>query len=417
MKNKFWTARYAAINIFYFAGFAATHAYASVFLIAKGFSNSTIGIILAVANITSIAVQAFVAALIDKGGRATNRNSIMVSLLFMIAMAVTMAFASTPAVIFIAFAMCYMLQMMIQPIISAMNFEYRKMGCNINFGLARGLGSCGFAIASPIIGLMVANISADVIPWLFVVTQTICFLFTLTFIKKGGKEDAPASDKAGDSDSGKEAQSAVATIEREEAPNTNLIDFIRCYPRFCLYILAVTCFFFGHNAINDYMIQIITPLGGDETTLGYLVAVAAFLELPVMSIYVFLTKKFRSSTLLKFSGVMFFVKVLIMYFAPNIPIATVSMCCQLFAYALYIPANAYYATEVMKKNDQVKGQAYSSAAITLGGTFSGLVCGRIIDASGTKTMLLVASAVALAGVIIAMISVAPGRSGEKASER
>lgn len=415
MKNKFWTARYAAINIFYFAGFAATHAYASVFLIAKGFSNSTIGIILAVANITSIAVQAFVAALIDKGGRATNRNSIMVSLLFMIAMAVTMAFASTPAVIFIAFAMCYMLQMMIQPIISAMNFEYRKMGCNINFGLARGLGSCGFAIASPIIGLMVANISADVIPWLFVVTQTICFLFTLTFIKKGGNDGAAESMML--TDTREEDLNASGTTEPEEAPNTNLLDFIRCYPRFCLYILAVTCFFFGHNAINDYMIQIITPLGGDETTLGYLVAVAAFLELPVMSIYVFLTKKFRSSTLLKFSGVMFFVKVLIMYLAPNIPVATVSMCCQLFAYALYIPANAYYATEVMKKNDQVKGQAYSSAAITLGGTFSGLVCGRIIDASGTKTMLLVATAVALVGVIIAMISVAPGRSGEKASER
>ena len=43
---------------------------------------------------------------------------------------------------------------------------------------------------------------------------------------------------------------------------------------------------------------------------------------------------------------MFLVKISIMLLATNIPVAFISMACQMFAYALYIPANAYYATKM-----------------------------------------------------------------------
>ena len=388
IKNRFWTARYAAINIFFFAGYSAIHAYASVFLLSKGFSNSTIGIILALANITSVLVQPVVAAFIDKGGRVTNRNTIITTILLMAAMALLMAFVNVMAVVFLAFAMCYMLQMMIQPIIVALDFEYEKRGCRINFGLARGLGSCGFAAISPIIGVWVTNIGPHIIPYVFIGTLLVCLFFTATFVT-----DNSDTTVTKDSD------------EAEAAANNNLIDFVKTYPKFIVYVIAIACFFFGHNTINDYLIQIIRPLGANETTMGYMVSMAAFLELPTMAVFVYLAKKIDCGILLKFAGVMFFVKIGIMLLATNIPMAFISMACQMFAYALYIPANAYYATKVMMKNDQVKGQAVSSAAITLGGTFSGLICGRILDSSGAHTMLLVATIVSAVGVALILFSV------------
>ena len=52
--RKFWTLRYIIINATYFAVYSGIHAYASVFLLEKGFSNTLIGITLALANILAI---------------------------------------------------------------------------------------------------------------------------------------------------------------------------------------------------------------------------------------------------------------------------------------------------------------------------------------------------------------------------
>ena len=55
--KKYWTLRYIIINATYFAVYSGIHAYASVFLLEKGFSNTLIGITLALANILSVILQ------------------------------------------------------------------------------------------------------------------------------------------------------------------------------------------------------------------------------------------------------------------------------------------------------------------------------------------------------------------------
>ena len=53
-RNKFlWTFRYSLINVTYFAAFCTVHAYAAVYLLANGFTNTQVGILLALANIIS----------------------------------------------------------------------------------------------------------------------------------------------------------------------------------------------------------------------------------------------------------------------------------------------------------------------------------------------------------------------------
>ena len=78
----------------------------------------------------------------------------------------------------------------------------------------------------------------------------------------------------------------------------------------------------------------------------------------------------------------------------------VSQSFQLFAYAVFIPAAAYYVSENMSELDQVKGQAYVTSAITLGGVFSNLISGVILDNLGIKIMLLTGTIVCFVGVII-----------------
>ncbi len=149
------------------------------------------------------------------------------------------------------------------------------------------------------------------------------------------------------------------------------------------------------------MIQIIRELGGAEKELGYSNFLQAILELPVMALIGVVLKKISAKNLLLISGVAFLVKTVILIFANNMMWMYISQSFQLLAYAVFIPAAAYYVNETMEELDQVKGQAFITTAITVGGVFSNLVSGRILDMLGVKHMLVSGTVVCAVGVIIA----------------
>ncbi|MBQ6016359.1 MAG: MFS transporter [Clostridiales bacterium] len=383
-RKKFWTLRYIIINATYFAVYSGIHAYASVFLLEKGFSNTLIGITLALANILSVVFQPIVAGIIDKQGKLTNRNVSMAStVLLLIGSILLLLIKNGVVVIFIIFALIYMVQMVYQPIITAMYFEYEAAGCHIYYGLARGLGSCGFAIVSFFTGRAIGWFGVNILMILDIIFLAIA-LAVLYFFKKPKVEAPP--------------------IEKNEVAHNNLFSFIKTYPGFMLFVLAAVCFFFAHNAINDYMIQIITPLGGTEAQMGIAVSCAAILELPTMALIDKIMKKISVKNLLLISATAFLIKTLLMLIAPNMGVVYISQAMQMLAYAVFIPAGAYFVNRTMARLDQVKGQAYINCSITLGGVFSSLVCGRLLDIKGPHFMLIVSLAVTATGLVIAFFA-------------
>ncbi len=152
------------------------------------------------------------------------------------------------------------------------------------------------------------------------------------------------------------------------------------------------------------MIQIIRGLGGGEKELGYSNFLQAILELPVMALIGFVLKKIASRWMLVFSGAAFFVKMVVLMAAGNLAVYYFSQSFQLFAYAVFVPAAAYYVSETMEELDQVKGQAYITSAITIGGVFSNLISGVILDQLGINPMLLTGTIVCGVGVIIAFVA-------------
>lgn len=394
-RGKFWTARYAVINATYFMGFCGVHAYASIFMLGRGFTNSQIGLLLAAANVFSVLIQPVIAGMIDKPGKLTNRKASVFCTVIMIILSLSLVFVQEEKLlIFILFMLIYMLQMAYQPLIIAMNFEYAQAGCSINFGLARGLGSVGFALYSPVLGNFLERHNVSVIHIGDALVLAVGLLFLVTFKMPEG---FAASDPGMDEEQKSQGQEMVA--------HNNFFEFAKHYPQFMLFLLAVILVFFAHNMINDYMIQIITPLGGTEKHIGYATSMAALVELPTMAFFAKFVKRIPCEKLLMISTVFFTVKVVLMFVATGIFGVFVSQFCQVGAYALFIPASAYYVNMVMEQFDQVKGQAYLNCAITLSGTFSGLVCGRILDAAGPGKMLACGVVVSLIGTVLAVTAV------------
>jgi PPP family 3-phenylpropionic acid transporter len=386
-----WTIKYSLLNIAYFAAFCTLHAYAAVYLLSKGFTNTEVGILLAVSNIISAILQPVVAGIIDRPGFLTNRLFIMFAVLVIMAGSLLLIFMPGNKVnIFATFGIIYMIQFVYQPVMTALNFEYQRAGHNIFYGLARGLGSAGFAITSMFIGKIVEENGVMVLLWVNVAAMAVSFLVMLTFTK------IKDSDRTADV---KPHEKSASNKEKTGSGN-----FIKTYPAFCVFLIAIICFFFAHNMINDFMIQIIRNLGGNEAELGYANFLQAILELPVMALIGLILKKITSDKLLLISGVAFFVKILILVFAQNMPQMYFSQSIQLFAYAVFIPAGAYYVSTTMEERDQVKGQAFITSAITIGGVFSNLVSGVILDNLGIRPMLITGTGVCAVGVAIAFFA-------------
>ncbi len=384
MKKGLWTFRYTLINVTYFAAFCTIHAMAAVYLLANGFSNTEVGVLLAVANISSALVQPYIAGIIDKPGPLTNRRFILISVfLIMIGSVLLKILSSHKVIVFIIYALIYMIQFAYQPVMTALCFEYQKAGCNIFYGLARGLGSASFAVTSAFIGSAVEKKGVDLLLLVNVITMVLSAIVVFTFKKPEGREQESASENK----------------EQGKAHN-NILEFAKTYPAFSVFLIGTICFYFAHNMINDFMIQIIRSLGGAETELGYSNFLQAILELPVMAVIGFFLKKISSEKMLVFSGTAFFVKILILMFVSNMAGMYVSQSFQLFAYAVFIPAAAYYVSKTMDELDQVKGQAYVTSAITVGGVFSNLISGVILDNLGIKAMLGTGCVVCAVGVLI-----------------
>lgn len=378
------TVRYTLLNVAYFAAFCTVHAYAAVYLISKGFSNTEVGALLAVANIVSAIMQPVIAGIIDKPGFLTNRRFIMIAVLIIMAgSAVLMLIPENKAAIFFIYALIYMIQFVYQPVMTALCFEYQKAGCDIMFGLARGLGSASFAVTSAIIGGIIEKNGVSILLWVNIATMVISLIVVYFFKKPGDRNGSEM-------------------IRESREKSSTFVGFMRGYPAFTLFLAAVICFFFAHNMINDFLIRIVNELGGNETELGYANFLQAILELPVMALIGIVLKKINAEKLLMISGLAFFIKILILVFAGNMPVLYLSQSFQLFAYAVFVPAGAYYVSKTMNESDQVKGQAFITSAITIGGVFSNLISGVILDHSGIRTMLITGSAVCAVGVLIAI---------------
>ncbi len=385
-----WTTKYTLLNAAYFVAFCTIHAYAAVFLLANGFNNTEVGILLAVANIVSAIFQPIIAGVIDKPGFLTNKRFILISIsIILCGSLILMLIPGKKIPIFIVFATIYMIQFAYQPVMTALCFEYQKAGCNIFYGLARGLGSASFAFTSLFIGRIVEENGVSILMWVSIAAMIISLAIMFTFVKPKGADG--------------ETQTEDETKELGEAHNS-FPSFAKTYPAFVLFLVATICFFFAHNMINDFMIQIIRNLGGNETELGIANFLQAILELPVMALIGIILKKLSADKLLIISGVAFFIKILILVFAQGMLHMYISQSCQLFAYAIFIPAGAYYVSSTMEELDQVKGQAYITSAITIGGVFSNFISGYILDNFSIKAMLITGSIVCAVGVVIGVLA-------------
>ena len=136
----------------------------TVYLQAHGFSNSEIGWILAAVNLTSTLLQPALAAIFERAGQPLRRCiAACYALIAALAAIVFLIPMPTPALLVFLWAM-FALKSSMQSSVNSLVQSFEQVGCPVNFGVARGVGSLVYGVAVAIAGAALETISPLMLP-------------------------------------------------------------------------------------------------------------------------------------------------------------------------------------------------------------------------------------------------------------
>ena len=375
----------AGLQALYWMVFCPVYSFSSVFLLSRNFSNQQIGWVIAIGNILAVILQPVMGTLLDRVKRISIQWVLIILALLDLVLLIGLILLPL-GLLWLAVFYVGVVSLLItmQPLVTSLTFAYINTGHDVNFGITRAAGSLGFAILSTILGYWIIRTTPGIIPVLSAVLVLAYVLLLVTFPKVGKPEHAVVEDL-----------SAVVPAR----------GFLRRYDRFVPFLIGVTCLFIFHTTINTFLAQIMASVGGKTSDLGISLTIAAICELPAFLGFSWLAARFSSSSLLKFSGIMYALRSFIFLVASSVFLVNMGQVFQAFSFAVFIPASVYFINKTMKDEDKVKGQTYVTGLATLGGVIGSIVGGRLLDTASVPAMLMFASAAAVAGGLLMLYSV------------
>ena len=384
---------YACIHGTYWMLYGVVCSFSSVFLLARGYSNSEIGVILAVANVAAVVLQPAAADLADRSRKISLIGLIQLMTVMMMVMTVGLfAFQRKSLALAVIFVLLTAWHTVLQPLVNSLTFRLQECGVHVSFGFARSLGSLAYSALMAVLGTLVERRGTDVLP---VTGEAVMVMLLVSlFLTKRQYDKARRInlEKGGISDQAAESE-----------PVISLSDFIRRNKIFFVVNLGVLGVYFSNSVLNNYMMQIVSDVGGNSQDMGLILSLMAFLEIPTMFCFDALRKRFSCQLMLKVAAAGFTAKIAMCYAARSVAMIFAAHLFQTISFALFLPAMVHFIDEIMSRGEAVRGQALFTTMITVTTVFSSLAGGVILDVSGAKALTLTSTLVTAAGAAVVIL--------------
>ena len=379
---------YFSLQSLFWMTYCMVVGFSVTYLLSCGYTNSEAGYILASANICALILQPFFADLADRSKKINAMTIFLVSIEIIFVCSIGLFFISVRSLMLtLIYVVMITLANAVIAFLTSIQFLMDTSKSKINFGLCRAGGSLCFAILSALMGIMIERIGMKSIPLaLFIITLLIiglCIFITRHSINGNIK--------------------AVLTLEKKRS--SSLFVFFKENLRFMILSIAMLFIYYAHAFITNFTISIVRNVGGDNREMGYLIAFMALMELPGMIGFKEISRRFKVSSLLLFSMIMFSIKAIIVWLSPSLMTLTFGFALQVVSFALYIPASVQYANIIIDEKDTVKAQMMFNLMQTGGAVFSSIIGGWLIDFSGISHALLVGAILSCIGTMIAFTGI------------
>ena len=387
-------ALYGSMNALYWMSYGVYMTFSSVFLLAKGYTNSDIGVILALGNVFAVIIQPLIADAADRGKKLDLFGvTELCTVLLIVLSSLFFVFKGKSLALTIVFIALTSWNIAVQPLLNAFARKLEESGHHINFGICRSMGSLFYALFCAVFGAVVEATGVFMIP--LTGDLIVALLLVSLVLEKKSFDRAKAENKAS-----RELSKGEDALEGAEYEEITLSEFIKRNRLFFVLCIGVCGVFISNSITNNFMLQIVNDVGGDSTKMGILAGIMAGLEVPTLMVYEQIRKRFALKPLIVFSAFCFVIKHGLIFIAPNFTVLCLAHLFQPLSFALFTPAMVEFIGAIMEKGEAVKGQALYSA--------SG---GFIIDTLGVKALVLIGCIFTLCGAVIIKLTL--GRIGKK----
>lgn len=378
IKNR--TVGYACIQGLFWMCYAVIMGFVSMYLLDAGFDNSRVGLLIAAGGLISALAQPLIAGYADRPGSLPLKNILLiagsVTLLSALGLLVSRGNAWVTGLFY---GCCIVLLQLTTPLVNSLGVATVNSGEKMDYGVARGFGSLGYAAAAYVIGMLADRFGTVTVP----VAMAIAFGVFLLSIADYAK--LPQS-------------SAEAEVKKADGGS-----FFKKYPRYGVVLLGCVLLFVSHVVLNSFTYQIVVAKGGGSEEMGTAMAFASAIELPLMFFFGWMLKKARCDFWFRISGIFFMLKCLGTLLCTNIPGFYAVQLFQMGGWALITVSAVFYINAIMDPADSVKGQAYYTVSLTLGNVVGAVAAGRVLDALGVQAMLVFGTVCALVGAVILLV--------------
>lgn len=393
--QRYTSIAYFALQGGYWMSVCIANSYAAVFLQHRGYSNSALGMVLAIGNIAGFLLAPNLAALVDRSRRVTVYHCIWALLAAQALILVGFALIPGKSLMLSLLYCLYMATVVaVNPLNTELCFELAQWSRPVSYSPARGIGSLCYALMSFAMGQLTLRLGADVHPYagLFCLLCQVVSTGVITWARSQVRPE-----------------NAVHGGGQQEQ-GLGLMAFIRANARFCVMMFSLALLFFSYNVSDFFLINILRSVEGDAGDLGNISAFKAVLEIPVMLFYTRLTERFRCSAVLRFAALAFVAKALAITMAGSVAMLYAANLLQALSFALVIPAMVQYVSLVITPKDSAKGQAIANGMITLGAIFASLIGGWLYDTLSVHATLIIGVAIAACGMLLCNFTIEKKRA-------
>ena len=381
MKKKNLTLIYSFIQSSYWMSSCIAAGFAANFLQGKNFDNSELGMVSALGNLLGIVVATILAAKMDKSQKYAALKVLPYLLLGQLGVQILLLFVNNKLLIGILFGLFICSYVVVNTPILKIYADAGYLNIDINYSLARGIGSLSYVVISFLLGPIIDRVGIRSIIFASIIVS-IYQLISYYLIKK---------------------QMPDIFIEKQEENSVSLKEFILHNKNFSVMLFGTIFLFISHNFVTGFLINVVRNVGGSSGDMGFLNGFMAVTEIPVMIFYTKLLGKRNQKNILIISYIAFTLKALAFALSNSLTALTLSYLLQAPSFAFYAGAIVPYIERNIDYENAAKAQSLAFTMTNIGAVLANMIAGYLYDSITVSGTLYVGVIICLIGSIISVL--------------
>lgn len=368
--------RYAAVQGTYWAANCTLRGLTAVFLTYHGFRDAQIGYTSSLIYCLTITLSLLLSAWADRHPNSPLKRTITgLFLCGLAAAAVLYALPVPMLMLMLVYALNCCFHNCADSILNALMMQYVDNGIPARYGWPRGVGSITYATMAWVLGVLMERYTPDIILPIFLGLCGLSLL-ALAFLPDPGPRKL-----------------------REKQAKVSYVHMLKNNPTLVLLLVACILSGMGQTSATTFLIRVVEKLGGTSKELGVAMFIQAGVELPMMFASGWLLKRFSARGLLVLSFFSSGLRLVMLRFAPNLPVLYGIMFFSMFCFGIYGFASVLFVNSIAGPQEKVRAQSLLSLCYTggIGGILGNLLAGVLIGPLGVDRVLVLSAALCMAG--------------------